>query len=584
MKALDLPLAHLADLGDAYLAELDGLAADAEAVRRHWLQQTAQAGDARRHGLARARLAVNLVAQGAHRVAEGELRLAERDLLAWADAALPEEAAWQLAVVACAWALIDAQLSVRAEPARERAALALAACGQALEGSAPGRRAALNRDLLPWALATASAWITVLDEATPAGWQTVFEAVEPVLAPALAQADAGAVDWLLAFAHRVRSLGPLSDGLHASLMELSVGLAAAPALDLRNLGTPGAAAPPSRLEALRRAVPQGLAAGIGPPGPAANTPALAFDAPRRAVLDAWLALSRLPRTPAERQRMAGACMLLAQRLHPPGRRRAPGDALSGDQTQDRARAEAAASRLRLSAAQLWSQDGLWTPVLDALVLCARPGLPADSAATWRVLLHRLATTPAASTPLARARRRTAPLRRWLARQAPLPLDPVDEARWLADLASLDGRDADALQLRREALDVTRSERGAESFDALEALQALHGTLVQRDEAHPELEALSDMGLELALRLCGPMSPEHWWWRGVRALWWHHQGHPQALLDTAEEAEIALVQTIRHGDAHTCASLRALLEVAHTVPLPARSDAGITPGRMRVRLQ
>lgn len=583
MKALDLPLAHLADLGDPYLAELDGRAADAEAVRRHWLQQTAQAGDARRHGLARARLAVNLVAQGAHRLAEGELRLAERDLLAWADAAPAKEAAWQLAVVACAWALIDAQLSVRAEPARERAALALAACGQALEQAEPARRAALNRDLLPWALATASAWLTVLDEATTAGWQAVFEALEPVLTPALGQADAGAVDWLLAFAHRVRSLGPLGDGLHASLMELTVGLAAAPALDLRSLGAPGAAASPSRLEALRPAVPQGFDPGMGPPGPAA-APALAFDTPRRAPLDAWLALSRLPRTPAERQRMAGACMLLAQRLHPPGRRRPPGGALSREQTQDHARAEASASRLRLSAAQLWSQDGLWTPVLEALVLCARPGLPNDSAATWRVLLHRLATTPAASTPLARARRRTAPLRRWLARQAPLPLDPVDEARWLADLASLDGRDADALQLRRQALDVARCERGAESFDALEALQALHGTLVQRDEAHPELEALSDAGLELALRLCGPMSPEHWWWRGVRALWWHRQGHPQALLDTAEEAEIALVQTIRHGDADTCASLRALLEVAHTVPLPARSDAGITPGRMRVPLQ
>lgn len=560
VKALDLPLVQLADLGDPYLAELEGRAREAEPLRRQWLRLTAESGGQARHGVARARLAVNLVAQGAHRVAEAELRLAEGGLLRWADAAQPEEACWQLAVVACAWTLAEAQLSVRVEPPAERAALALAACAQAVRELPADQQLQRARDLAPWALATASAWLGLLEAATPDRWQRVYEAAEPVLRPALQAGDAGAQRWFLDFALRVSALGPMASDLRKALIDAAVLLGGAPALDLAALTQNPSESPPTRLDALRLALCLPAAPGRAPDEGAAS------QRPRGArgttPLDALLRLSRLPRTPEDRQRLAASWMLLAERLHPPGRRPAT--------DRDAQTRRMAAERLRLSAAQLWAHDGRWDAVVEAMRLCAGSASGSASPEAWHRLVHPLATAPAARQTLERTRRRTAPLRRWLARQLPPPLDPVDEARWQADLASLDGHDAEALQLRREALRVAERDRGGGSVDVLEAMQALRDTLAQRDEAHPELEELHDDGLQLALNLFGPQSPEHWWWRGMRALWWHRLGHPQALLDAADEAEDALALTARSGDAEVCAALRALLEMARSLSLPARS--------------
>lgn len=583
MKAFDLPLAQLADLSDPYLAELGGRARDAEPLRRHWLRLAQQDGDASREALARARLGVNLVAQGVHRFAQSELTAAQAGLTRWADAVPPSEAAWQLAVVACAQALADAQLSVRTEPARERARAALQACADAVQTSGGAGEAAgsAHRDVLPWALATASAWLTLLDEVSPASWGEVLKALEPVLRPALQSADPDAADWLLRFASRVTGLGPMPADLRSDLIDHLISLAGSPSLELHRLGPPrGATAHAetpfavSRLAALARA--RGL------PDPAGGMGDPLGDGPRAAValplppVETLAQLSRLARTPHDRQRLAGAWMTAAQRLDPPGSRPRTPSRAPGPRTD--------AARLRLASARLWAQDGHWPSVIDALILAH--GLPVEGGsalhADWLAIVHRLATAADARTARDRTRRRTAGLRRWLEHSLPTPWDEVDEARWLADLAALQGRDAEALVLRREALACAERERGEESLDTLLALQALRDTLAERDPGHAELEELHDAGLQLALRLCGAMSPEHWWWRGMRALWWHRQGHPQALLDAGEEAEQALMHTVRSADADTCICLRTLLDMARALALPARSEAATSGLRPRVQ--
>lgn len=587
MKAFDLPLSQLADLSDPYLAELSGRPRDAEPLRRHWLRRAQQDGDSVREALARARLGVNLVAQGVHRFAQSELIAAEGGLQGWAQTVPAEEANWQLAVVACARALCEAQLSVRTEPARERAAQALRACETALQPLGPDTdvRFGPSHHLLPWALATASAWLTLLDEVSPASWGEVLAAVEPVLRAGLIGADPDAAEWLLRFATRVGGLGPTPPALSTLLIDQLVALASSASFQLPWAPPPqasealGAEGPRSRLAALDRA--RGLpdpAGGLGDPlgdlPGRTRSPATA-PAPL-APIETWMRLSRLARTPQDRQRLAGAWMTAAQRLDPP---RSPRSMQAHGPE-----ARAGAARLRVGAARLWARDGLWAAVIDALILAHGQPVQAGSAlqADWLAVIHQLATAADARTARDRARRRTIGLRRWLERSLPEPDDEVDEIRWLADLASLQGRDGEALSLRREAVNRAARDRGEESLDTLLALQALRDTLAERDPGHPELEDLHDTGVQLAQRLCGPMSPEHWWWRGMRALWWHRQGHPQALLDAGEEAEQALMHTLRSADADTCACLRALMDMARALALPARSEA--TASGLRTRVQ
>lgn len=570
MKALDLPLAQLADLSDPYLAELAGRAHDAEPLRRRWLRQAQQDGDGLREALARARLGVNLVVQGAHRFALSELVAAQSSLDGWAASVPRPEAAWQLAVVAAAQALAEAQLSVRVEPARDQAAAALLACAMAVRDADPPADGRVVRDVLPWALAAASTWLTLLDEPSPAAWGEVLDGLDPVLRPALEAADPDAAEWLLRFASRIGALGVVPAPVRSALVDHLIALSGSAWMALDPLQR-GESAPMSRLAALARA--RGLpdpVVGMGDPmGPGSIGQA------DPGLIERLTRLSRLARTPRDRQRLAGAWMAAAQRLDPPRSRQS---------TRLPAAARADAADLRLAAARLWAQDGHWPSVIDALILAQGQTVDPASArhADWMAVVHQLATALDARTARDRARRRTAALRKWLEQAVPAPLDEVDEARWLADLATLQGRDAEALALRRAALACAERERGAEALDTLLAMQALRDTLAERDPGHPELEDLHDAGVQLAQRLCGPMSPEHWWWRGMRALWWHRLGHPQALLDAGEEAEEALLHTVRSGDADTCACLRALLDMARALALPARSEAAGGPARIRVQ--
>lgn len=480
---------------------------------------------------ARAARALQLLARGHGRPADGELRGAEPTLAAWAEAVPDADVQAEVALAACVRTLLDAELSVRTEPVCEHARLALHRCARAL-AAAPGPHLPM---LAPWAWSSARAWLAVLDPPTPGAFAEVVDAWAPAMEAGVPSGEAWSVEGLVALAGQLRRIGPPVPGVVGRLVDALV-------VALHADGLP-----------------------LGPVADGRQRPCTALAGPSVADADgtSWseglARLVTLPDTDAQRRRLAAGLVHVAARLQPPGRRRGPD-----------ARVQAAVARLHVAAARLWAAAGHWPTVLESLDQARGTPVAAgsDDHEAWREAVHLLATAPDADDARRRSRRRFAPLRRWVAQALPVPADPVDEARWFADLAAWDGAHGEALAWRRETLARIERSFGPGSLDRLYGLQALRDTLAAVDPDHPDLEGLHDEGTELALRLCGPMSAEHWWWRGMRALWWHAQGHPQALREAAAEAEAAVVQTVRSGDALACACMRELIAAARRVSPPA----------------
>ena len=524
--------------------------ADAGAATASGDDVTATDAIGSRQTLADALQAVHLFAQGHARGADARLRMVEPVLYRWADEdpAVRDDPAvlHEIAVVACVRALADAELSVRVEPIVAAAGHAVARCGRALAAGAGDGRAV--GALAPWAWSVVDAWLALLDPPTPAACAEVFEATTPLLDAGAPVGEPWTVDGLIGLAGRLRRIGPPAPDLPSRVIDALVIALAAPALDLAAV-----------VDGHRRPDASVWSVEAGVPGSPAD---------RTSWSEKLATLVTLPDTASDRRRLGAALMHLAARLMPAGDRCAP------------APRAAAAARLRVAAARLWADAGRWESAIEALTLATiapvDPG--GNDHRAWCDVVHRIAIAPDAGDARRRAHRRVRSLRRWLARELPIPPEPVEEARWLGDLATWEGRTAEALSWRREAVRRVDRHTGPASLDHLFALQALRDALADHDPDHPDLEGVHDEGAALSLRLCGPLSAEHWWWRGMRALWWHEQGHPQALQDAAAEAEVLVVQTIRSGDALACACMRELVASARRVRPPAGSGSGRGPLR------
>ncbi len=544
------------------------------------------------------------------------------------------------ALYRCARTLADAPLSVRVEPVIDAARAALADCTQLVDSGAEASR------WPAWAMAVADTWLDLDPDPTPASRASIWSAIEPIWRWPQAIVDPAALPWLVRLAHRLAQIGPVEAGrwnsivnvLHRALQE-AMRATASPGLQQRSstarLRALNGAVPTSDLRTLlvmplgeraatrhavdaaddgplwhplaraRDARPPDLRLGSDTPSspahqiPLAPAPIAVPDiSPWRIDTDAlshslamlpdlplsgWAAASALPR-PSRSSPLFPACARSARPTDLPTLATWAANVLG----LARRWQGSTAARGHLVAARLSALAGDDAAAASALhracgLRLARGGLDHLHA---RALLSHLATRclrwrePLPGFGLASLRRRA--VHSWL--RSALPEHPSArlEATQQAELAALAGdRDA-ALRWHWEAVASARFERGALSVAHLEAMQALRDALAELDPEHPDLEHLHDEGTELARRLLGPLSAEHWWWRGMRALWWQAQGHGGALRALGHEAEECIEGTIAAGDAAACACMLELIDAARQASRRRSDEPAFGPNLTRVQ--
>jgi hypothetical protein len=612
VKPLAPTVERMVSLDDPFEPEWAGMAEAAEPYRRACWQGMRDDADLPARAWARTRLAVNLLLQGQHRHAQAELVAAGATLAAPATGPAAGLAS-QHALEQCAGTLAAAPLSVNVEPVLQRARAALASCRNALAaGEAPDY-------LVGWALAAADTWLELDAEPTPASLQALWAAVEPLWQHAQARHEPAALPWLIRLAHHLAGVGPVDTATWGSLaqaLERSLGgLPAGPAsgtATARTTPTAPAAAPrptasplpftvvaqrtdqhPKRwhpLAAARGACRTDAQPETGRGDPwrldlQASSQALASIAelPWHAMPDARDSVIRLARSlPAWRP--------IDTQDPPVG---AAADALAERPAN---LPPAIRARLHLAAARLLADAGA---VAEAVRMgygaCGlRLAEGSIDLANARALLQRLAAAGLARDPSRGGARGQAlhsigpqhpqrvALSAWLQLALPARTDAFRQAVQQAELATWAGDRAEALLWRRQAVDAACAHEGPDSAAHLQALQGLREALADADPDHPDLEDVHDEGADLARRLHGSQSAASWWWRALRAMWWHERGHGRALQALAQEARAVIDQTVAGGDREACACLRELIDAAAQAQPSTPDEEGLQPRLHRVQ--
>jgi hypothetical protein len=603
VKALDLIPASVVSLDDPFDPEFGGLANAVEAERRALWRQVRGRSPASTEAWARTRLAVNLVMQGQHRHAQAELTLAAPELTT----DLPEGTArLRRALHLSTETLAAAALSVRTEPVVELARSAV----RASAALCPQDWAEAQSMRLPaWAWAAAEIWLRLDPDPTPASRAEIWAALAPIWRWPTVWTDPVSLPWLVRLAHGLLQVGPPAPAVADSVRSaLHCGLSnwRRPAV---LIPAPGAVAEAVPANAARDDPSCWVVTVLRPLSLAGP------DATDRAIAVSWHPLARALRdadegTPGPGLRLAawredadGQSRLLATladasmaavlgQVHSEPTRSNPG---SGSMRVDRHLARLAAdwhgapaARLHLAAARLAAATGDGAAATRHLVGACGLRLPPPSAdlAHARALLSTLAgwCLPANATLRgfdARSPRRRAVVN-WLHRALPPRPVAADDATQQAELAALAGDRSDSLRWRWEAVAAARFAEGRVSPGHLAALLALRDALAVLDPDHPDLETVHDDGADIAGRLWGPLSADHWWWRGMRALWWQSRGHGAALQALAREAEDVIELTIAAGDRAACACMRELIDSARMVGPPRRAESARGPALARVQ--
>lgn len=605
MKALDLTPELVVSLDDPFDPEFAGLANRVEAQRRALCRELRGKAAASDRAWAHTRLAVNLIVQGQHRPAQAELTLAEPDLVS----DLPTRVATlRRALHSSAAAMAAARLSVRTEPVIALARVALQACGAVADED---RRQATMMRLPAWAWAVAEVWLGLDPDPTPASRAEVWTALEPIWQWPSVWDDGVSLPWLVRMAQGLVEVGAVDAPLGATMRSvLQGGLAQwrpTPKLPLASYSQSAISPPsspsssPGRSHGRSNGIPEGPRHGLPASATVLRPLALAGSGAADEVQPAaWHPLAialgdaahgRLTGLPASpwREDAEGQSLVLSSLAE------APIAALLAAPGLDRALVAQAghwhgppSARLHLAAARLATLSGDDANATRHLLRACGLRLPPGSVdlAHARAVLTHLSVRCLQVGPALRGFETASPRRKavwtWLQRALPACTSVVEESTQQAELAALAGDRGDSLRWRWEAVAAARFAHGRVSAPHLSALHGLRDALALHDPDHPDLETVHDDGADIAGRLWGALSADHWWWRGMRALWWQARGHGGALRALAQEAEETIELTVAAGDRAACACMRELIDSARQVAGSLHDEPRFGTGHARVQ--